>query len=279
MHVRILRLHAFKLLCSSTWRSVKMQFSLTRFRMGDFQIVRVLVINPNCSVAMTEDIERATTVMHLAPDVVIRCVSAPSPAPPSINSISDGIVSAAAVFHAYGGAASAKDYIFARADAVVVACFSPHPLVPMLKETCPGLPVVGIYEAAVQTAVNYGRFGIVTTGAYWEPVLFDALEGSAGICKERCVGVRETNVAVLDLGHGGGETRAAMLNASLDLLRAGADAIVLGCAGMSPLAKQLQDDLLAAAPWRPNLQTQRVPVVDGVRAAIEIAANLVRQGR
>ncbi|KZW00576.1 hypothetical protein EXIGLDRAFT_721343 [Exidia glandulosa HHB12029] len=238
--------------------------------------IHILVINPNSSQEMTADVERATSSVRLPPDVQLAFATAPSPAPASINSLADGVLSAAAVFNST---------VLVNAghvpDAIVVACFSPHPLVQMYRETLRTV-VVGIYEAAVQTAIQHGRFGIVTTGEYWETVLYDALESSAGICKERCVGVRGTNVAVLDLNseshHGAGnETRAAMLNASLELLRKGANAIVLGCAGMAPLAKQLQDDLLTAEPWRAGLKTQRVPVVDGVRAAIEIAASLVRQ--
>lgn len=237
--------------------------------------IRLLVINPNSSSSMSDDLERAIRKMDIAPDIAWRVMTAASPAPPSIDSVTDGVLSATAVLLAIG--AKAQDILHA-VDAVVVACFSPHPLVQMLKECYPGLLVVGIYEAAAQTALHHGRFGIMTTGAYWEPVLRDALESAAGVCKERCVGVRGTNVGVLALGHGE-DTRTAMLASSLDLLRAGADAIVLGCAAMSPLAKQLQDDIAIADPWKPNLTTQRVPIVDGVRAAIDIAASLVRQSR
>ncbi|KAH7104937.1 nitrogen metabolism-related protein, partial [Auriculariales sp. MPI-PUGE-AT-0066] len=200
-------------------------------------------------------------------------------APESINSLTDGVLSANTVFRVnFGGpvfARTVKERSYV--DAIVIACFSPHPLVPMLRENHPGFIVIGIYEAAVQTAAQMGlRFGIVTTGAQWESILMHALEYSTGVCKDRCVGVKGTGVAVLALDHSD-ETRTALLNSSLELLRAGAEAIILGCAGMSPLAKQLQDDILKASPWRSGLSSQYVPIIDGVRAAIEIAASLARQ--
>jgi len=241
--------------------------------------IAILVVNPNSSGSMTRELESTARDMRLPPDIVLTFLTGPPGAPASINSIADSVLSAALVLNTNFGGSALFNHVATRAnfDAVVVACFSPHPLVPIIREAAPGYRAIGIYEAAVQTANQLGlRFGIVTTGAAWEPILYNALEASTGVCKERCVGVIGTGVAVLDLDHGD-TTRKALLEASIKLLKDGAEAIILGCAGMSSLAKQLQDDLLHAEPWKVGLRTQHVPVIDGVRAAIEIAASLSRQ--
>ena len=69
-----------------------------------------------------------------------------------------------------------------RYDAFLVACYSQHPLVPLLKEE-PAIkagrkPVTGIFEASVGASLQSihpeERFGIVSTGKVWEAILTEA---------------------------------------------------------------------------------------------------------
>ena len=77
-----------------------------------------------------------------------------------------------------------------------------------------------------------------------------------------CSGVRATDIAVLDLE----QIQASAYQQLLQECRAaisqdGAEAIVLGCAGMSDLATELSAAL-------------NVPVIDGVAAAVKLAESL-----
>lgn len=79
----------------------------------------------------------------------------------------------------------------------------------------------------------------------------------------RCGKVRASNVPVLELERPGSTARETISDEIASaLLHDNSDAIVLGCAGMADLAA----DLAAR---------HRVPVVDGVAAAVKLAEALV----
>ena len=76
----------------------------------------------------------------------------------------------------------------------------------------------------------------------------------------------ERDVPVLDLEKPGSDARGRI---SAEILKAltddGAEAIVLGCAGMADLAQELSDE-------------HGVPVLDGVACAVRLAESLVGLG-
>jgi allantoin racemase len=78
-----------------------------------------------------------------------------------------------------------------------------------------------------------------------------------------CRNVRAIDVAVLELDEPGSAARRAIVDeCRRALVEDGADAIVLGCAGMATLTAQVEDALA-------------VPVVDGVTAAVKWVEALV----
>ena len=82
----------------------------------------------------------------------------------------------------------------------------------------------------------------------------------------RCARVRAAEVPVLALEEPGSDARRAIeMEIEQALTHDGAEAIVLGCAGMTDLARDLA---LAAG----------VPVLDGVACAVSLAESLVRLG-
>ena len=121
-------------------------------------------------------------------------------------------------------------------------------------------PVVGICEAALVTAGQLAkRIGVVTTLPR-SIVPLEELVRRYGFAER--AQVTACNVAVLDLekpGSGAEEKLDAEIARALDK---GAEAIVLGCAGMADLAAKLS-------------QKFGVPVVDGVAAAVKQAEALV----
>ncbi|KAJ3007066.1 hypothetical protein NUW54_g3694 [Trametes sanguinea] len=101
--------------------------------------------------------------------------------PPSINDSTTSILSAAYCFQ------ELKDAIVSESsespNGFLVACFSDHPLVGMLREHT-SKPVIGIFEASVMHAVAFGQpFAIVTTGRYWEQALPAGVNRGLWLCK------------------------------------------------------------------------------------------------
>ena len=126
-------------------------------------------------------------------------------------------------------------------------------------------PVIGIGEAAFHFAgLIASKFTVVTTlarsiGAIEHNLLKYGLAS-------RCARVRASDVAVLDLERPGSHARGKIeREIELAVREDGAEAIVLGCAGMTDLAKDLS-------------QLAGVPVLDGVGCAVILAEGLARLG-
>ena len=148
-------------------------------------------------------------------------------------------------------------------DAYVIACFD-DPGLHAAREVARG-PVIGICQAAVQVATTIAsRFSIVTTLPRSVPIIEDLVRSyGAG---HRCRSVRAVDMPVLALEENPAlaeERLMREIEAARD--RDGADAIVLGCAGMSDLCGRLQ-------------ARAGMPVIDGVSAAVKLAEGLVGGG-
>lgn len=217
--------------------------------------MKLTVINPNSTVSMTDKIAIAARAA-IGPEVEITGVTCHG-SPPAIETPDDD---AAAVPHVIAAVKAAEA---AGADACIIACFDD----PGLAEAraAVSIPVIGIGEAAFHLASLVGeRFSVVTTLSRSIPVIEANLAryGLAG----RCARVRASDVPVLALEEEGSD---ACDRISDEIGRAiaedRAEAIVLGCAGMTDLARRLE-------------AVHGVPVVDGVAAAVVLAEGLVRLG-
>ncbi|WP_189218481.1 MULTISPECIES: aspartate/glutamate racemase family protein [Streptomyces] len=146
-------------------------------------------------------------------------------------------------------------------DAVVLAGFGEHGREGVRELV--DVPVVDITEAAAHLACLLGRrYGVVTTLERSCGQIEDSLE-TAGVARN-CAAVVGTGLGVLDLGDTD-RTEAAFLAAAERARRAGAEVLVLGCAGMTGLQRTLGEEL-------------GLPVVDGVGAAVRLAESLVALG-
>ncbi|WP_344526089.1 aspartate/glutamate racemase family protein, partial [Streptomyces rectiviolaceus] len=146
-------------------------------------------------------------------------------------------------------------------DAVVMAGFGEHG-----REGARELldvPVVDITEAAAHLACLLGRrYGVVTTLDRARGQIEDSLH-AAGVA-QNCAAVVGTGLGVLDLGDSEVTVRA-FLAAAERARDAGAEVLVLGCAGMTGLRAKVGAAL-------------DMPVVDGVAAAVKLAESLVGLG-
>ncbi|WGY44960.1 aspartate/glutamate racemase family protein [Vibrio sp. ABG19] len=213
--------------------------------------MKIQLINPNTCQGMTDKIAVSAQTICL-PDTEIIARS-PAHGPESIECAVDETIAAAAMLDviAQGEAEGVNAHI--------VACFG-DPAIDAARELAKA-PVIGIAGAAFQLAslVSH-KFGVVTTMSRTLPAAHHLLHRYG--YHHLCTGVRATDIAVLDLEH----IQADVYKQLVDECRAaieqdGAEAIVLGCAGMSDLANEISFEL-------------QVPVIDGVVAAVKLAESL-----
>ncbi|KAH0420305.1 hydantoin racemase [Colletotrichum camelliae] len=220
---------------------------------------RLLCIIPISTTGMTDDLTR---LYPSRPDVEITFIDGRDLAecPPCIENHEQALQSTKAVLP------RAIDYINSNpVDAVLVCCFSDHPLVYALQEIFT-IPVTGIFQAALQDGTeDGGRFGIVTTAQAWEPILTKSVDDLG--FESKSAGVLATGLGVLELESlERGVVVERIASFARRLIDNGATSIILGCAGMAAL----ESDIQKALP--PDVAT-----IDGVRSGIDILARLAQE--
>ena len=216
--------------------------------------MRILVLNPNTTASMTERIGAAARAAA-APGTVILAVN-PAMGPASIEGFYDEALCLPGLLE------EAMRHERAGIDGMVVACFDDTGL--DAARTVVSGPVIGICEAGLRAASVLGtRISVVTTLSRSVPAIEMLVHryGFAGRCR-----VRATDVPVLALEDpGSGATERVRAEIAEAIARDGADAIVLGCAGMTDLARRFGEEF-------------GLPVVDGVAAAVKLVEGLAALG-
>ncbi|WOO82864.1 putative protein [Vanrija pseudolonga] len=222
--------------------------------------VRLLIINPNSTVAFTEHIA-AELSSDLPRGYEATFYTAPASAPASIESMGDGIVTAAACMEELR-----PD--LAHYHGFVVACFSNHPLTHALREEV-SYPVVSILEAPLLMGAQLGaHVGILTTSPRWESLLAHDV-ATLGLSGKNTAGVVSSGFSVLDLEQKSPtEVGDRLVQIALDefYTKRKTDVLVLGCAGMVGFVDQLRDKVPAG----------EMVVLEPVRCAFEMCVALVR---
>jgi Asp/Glu/hydantoin racemase len=220
--------------------------------------IRILLCNPNATKFMTENCVNMVQPT-LPPDVEVVGFTSPKPAPTAIEGNFDSVMSAAAAVRAI--IPIADQY-----DAFLVACYSDHALIRILREEV-DKPVIGIMEASLFAARTLGnRFGLIATSKRSVPMAQDAIRhyGFDGFC----VGVGCCRLGVLELeSKPEKEVLEIMCGVAKDLVAKGADSLTLGCAGMTKLKPAVEEAV-----------GKNVQVIDGVLAGVHHLVGLVRMG-
>ena len=267
----------------------------------------ILIVNPNTSTHMTDGLKPILGNIRY-PDINFDYFTAPPRESvtlpdggvvhglPSINSGDDSVTSA---LHCRP---FLEPYV-PQYDAFLVACYSAHPLVGMLKEeiqrheeTCPSTGprkyVTGIFEASIVTSLSLissfrlsgdlglakaqvpDTFGIVSTGSVWEPELSHAvkemlvnIDGNGKPSTARFAGVATTGLTAVELHTtSSGEVRRRIIEATERLIQNSSGpvgAICMGCAGMAGMEEAVREGCIKAYGTK---QGNRVRIVDGVVA-------------
>lgn len=216
--------------------------------------MRLHIINPNSSAAMTAQITRVARSCAL-PGTILD-IGNPATTPISIEGHADEALSVPAMLAAIARADADG------ADAHVVACFD-DPGIGAAREVSPN-PVIGLCEASVRVALTLSkRFSVVTTLPRSVPLIEDLVEhyGASRQCRD----VRAINLPVLEIECNAGEALGRLATEIRACRENGAEAVVLGCAGMADLCARLTE------------QTG-VLVIDGVVSAVKLAEALAGTG-
>src|SRR5713226_845740 len=216
--------------------------------------MRILVVNVNTSQTMTSLIEAGarryasagTQIIALQPYFGAEAVDCNFESYLSAVAVMDRVVT--------------YDQPF---DAVVMAGFGEHGrdgLLELIEQ-----PVFEICEASAHVAMMIGRaFSVITTLQRSVPAVEDRLR-LAGLA-DRCASIRATGLGTLDVDRDPkGSMKTIVAEARKAVEEDHAEVICLGCAGMAGLEEAITSEL-------------RVPVIDGVGAAVRIAEAVVGLG-
>ena len=213
----------------------------------------LIVINPNSSQSVTDGIDAAIDPLRSF-GIPIRCLTL-AEGPPGIESQLQADLTIAPMLNL---ATAQKD-----AAGFVIACFG-DPGLHALRDQTP-LPVVGIQEAAVTTALTLGqRFGVIAILPASIPRHLRAF-GAMGVL-DRLAGDRALGLGVADLADPD-KSLAAMISTGKRLRdEDGADVLIMGCAGMAHYLEPLRD-------------ATGLPVVEPSQAAVAMALGQIALGQ
>ena len=217
--------------------------------------MRILVINPNASTAMS-DVIREQLMAVKRDDVELEVVN-PEGSPPAIESAQDVAECIPPMLEIVRGAVARE------VDAIVIACFTDPGLDAAREAT--SLPVVGIQESAMHLAAQLGdRFSVLTllerrVPARHHAALRHGLERRLASCPV-------LNLPVLATVEDREQVLAQLIRVGRRAIEQdGAEVLILGCAGLGDLAPRVQ-------------QALSIPVIDPNAAALKLAETLVDLG-
>lgn len=217
--------------------------------------MRILVLNPNTSSAVTQKI--AQTVQRIArPDVQVT-VSQIAHGPETLESYYDEAMAAPYIFAAIRQA-EAEGY-----DAVVLAAFC-DPALEAVREIA-AIPVYTLEETSFSVALLLGhKFGILTEKKHKESVKRQHVR-KYGL-ESRFASVRALNMSVAEITADAERVKRAGKEIMRRMIEEdGAEVIVLGCASMTGYADELASDL-------------GVPILDPILVTYKVAEALAEIG-
>ena len=204
--------------------------------------MNLLIVNPNTSDAMTEDIRR-TVEQAKSPDVSVT-VTGPDFGPEALESFYDYTLAAF-------GLCRLLEQKTEQYDGVLIACYG-DPGLYAAKEIC-DCPVIGIAEASISVSLLLGsRFSILTASEKAVPMM-ENMVTQYGM-QSRRAGEFPISMSVLDAEANRDEMVKRLIATGQRAVDAGAEVLILGCAGMTGFSG-------------PVSRTLGVPVMDPVETA------------
>ena len=212
---------------------------------------RILVINPNSSADVTERMSRALDGLRFEGGPAIDCITLEEGPP--------GIETDRHIAQVAGPIVAAVEREQNTTSAFVIACFS-DPGLHAAREAS-RVPVYGIAQCGYATALAVGeRFGVISILS--RGVVRHRRQIAALGFLDRLAADIAIDMGVTELGQGE-KVLGRMTEVGEELKDAGADVVVMGCAGMAQYRRPLEDRL-------------GIPVIDPTQAATAMALNAVQ---
>jgi len=210
----------------------------------------LIVINPNSSQSVTQGIDAAIDPLRSF-GIPIRCLTL-AKGPPGIESQRQADLTIGPLLELAAAQQDAAGY--------VIACFGDPGLYALRDQT--RLPVVGIQEAAVMTALTLGqRFGVIAILQKSIPRHLRAF-GAMGVI-DRLAGDRALGLGVAELADPERSLNAMIATGKKLRDDDGANVLIMGCAGMARYREPLQ-------------QATDLPVVEPSQAAVSMALGQIK---
>lgn len=215
--------------------------------------MNLLIINPNTSEAMTNDIKR--TIHRIKQQDTQVTVAFPDFGPEGLESFYDYALSAF-------GLCRLLEKEKTQYDGILIACFG-DPGLYAAKEIC-DCPVFGIAEASMSAALLLGaKFAVLAASDKAVPMMENMIQQYG--MKERCSGVFSLNMGVLEAEADEEEAVERLIEKGKTAIQNGAEVLILGCAGMTGYADLVKEQL-------------DIPVIDPVEAAFLVLEAFCRAG-
>ncbi len=187
---------------------------------------RVLVINPNSSLKMTNDIKN--TLSCIQSDVTVEVIRMPN-APNVLESFTDYTLAGAQMIE-YCRRNDMTVY-----DGILIACFG-DPCLFALKEIIP-VPVIGIAEAAFSRALLLGyQFSVLAASKKALPMM-ESLIDSYGL-QSRNAGTLTLGMPIEEFLTKESELEKRLLKVIEKAKETQAEVVIYGCAGMTMISKK-----------------------------------------
>lgn len=243
--------------------------------------IKILIFNPNSSQSITDGLQNSLVALT-ENNVQLTFLTGPKSSPESINDAITSIQSAHECFQMVKSQYnSCSDF-----DAILVCCFSDHPLSSMLRLAQPKLSIMHILDSGILSALlmSQGKpFGILTTGFQWVPELNSAVGkvlGSNSKSNDRYIGCYATGLGVLQLRDPNQKefVEKTIIEYSSQMAKQGIGAVILGCAGFTGMESIVRKGL--AVGLNGDVEAARqIAIIDSAKAGLELLTAQVRMNK
>lgn len=212
---------------------------------------KILVINPNTSKTMTEDIRK--TIERIKDNDIMVDVLCPEFGPESLESFYDYTL-------AGFGVIKLLNNLKMTYDGILLACFG-DPCLYAIKEMME-CPVIGIAEASISASTLMGqKFSLLVASEKAVPLMKDMVNQYS--MSGRLSSILSINMSVLEVEENKEASIKKLVSISKKAVEQGTEVLILGCAGMTSIKRELE------------LQTE-VPVIDPVEMGYKILELFVK---
>lgn len=206
---------------------------------------KILVVNPNTSKEMTNDIRETINKVkdkNISVDVVCTDFG-----PESLESFYDYTLAGFGVIKLLNNMKT--EY-----DGVLISCFG-DPCLYAIKEMM-DCPVIGIAEASITSSLLMGqKFSLLVALDKAVPLMKDMVNQYS--LSGRLASILPINMSVLDVERNKEESVKRLISLSRKAIEDGAEVIILGCAGMTRMKEEIEMQI-------------NVPVIDPVEMGYKV---------